>query len=217
MSRQFTIDNNCNYSVWIDTLPSMDLALFEIRPGEEQIINADDSWRGFFFTRTHCSTDSSSENFSCLTGDCNTGTEACNGRRPQTPFTAVKFLRLRGQNTLDYGVNLEHGFNVPIKVAPRGGPGDCVPADCGAKILEVCPENLQLKGPDGAVIGCKSECDAFGDPKVCCTGEYEGRDKCHPSDSAILFKKTCPKAHAWSTDDWIYPCEGASFDMTLCP
>lgn len=194
----------------------MDLILFEVPPDEILITNVDNNWYGSFFLRTHCDTDSAGK-FSCLTGNCDTGVESCDGASPHAPFTSLESFAITGNFSLSYGVDLQHGFNVPIMVYPEHGPATCRPAGCAEDINRLCPVHLQVKAPGGVVIGCKSDCDASGDPKACCDGEYGGRDKCQPSASASLFKRACPSAHTWKYDGWVSSCEGASFNIILCP
>ncbi|XP_073111238.1 thaumatin-like protein 1b [Elaeis guineensis] len=216
-SREFMVDNRCNYSVWLGTIPSMDLIIFEVPPKNVLLTNADDGWRGRIWLRTHCTTNSSG-GFSCLTGDCHSGVESCDGKLAEAPVTLLDFTNFSNNDTLYvYAVNLLHGFNVPVVVQPQGGPSPCQATGCPEDIKKVCPVELQVTDTNGFTIACESECDKYHDPKVCCIDEYGSQDKCHPSGQADMFKRACPLAHTWTYDGGIFSCAGADFNITLCP
>ncbi|KAJ7230283.1 thaumatin [Mycena pura] len=79
-------------------------------------------------------------------------------------------------------VSLVDGFNIPMSVVPTGG---CPEASCPADLNPNCPGPLQLQGPDG-IDGCKSACSANldgnpGDSPNCCTGSHKVPATCPPS------------------------------------
>ncbi len=118
-----------------------------------------------------------------------------------------------------YNLSLVDGFNIPLAVAPQNGAGPkCVTASCSANVNAACPAELQLKGSDGSVIGCKSACEQFKDPKYCCTGAYA--ENCPPTNYATFFKNQCPQAYSYPKDDAssVFACtSGANYAITFCP
>ncbi|KAI3768798.1 hypothetical protein L2E82_19632 [Cichorium intybus] len=57
---------------------------------------------------------SESDNWSCATGDCNTGEVECNGNLYTPPVTTVEFI---------YYGSLDNGYNFPILLETTGGSG----------------------------------------------------------------------------------------------
>ncbi|RVX12003.1 hypothetical protein CK203_009396 [Vitis vinifera] len=57
----------------------------------------------------------------------------------------------------------------------------CPVVDCIQDLSNVCPSTLVAKNKAGWAVGCFSPCDAFKDPKYCCTGSYTG-PQCLPNE-----------------------------------
>ncbi|KAJ8766956.1 hypothetical protein K2173_012431 [Erythroxylum novogranatense] len=133
----------------------------------------------------------SSGKFSCLTGDCGSGR-----------FT------LNGAGGLDFfDVSLVDGFNLPMLVIPRNGTRGCSSTGCLIDLNGGCPREL------------KSACEAFGDPKFCCSGAYSTPDTCGPSAYAQFFKHACPRAYSYAYDDITstYTCMNGNYVIIFCP
>lgn len=82
----------------------------------------------------------------------------------------------------------------------------------------MCPKELAVVGPSGTVA-CKSACEAFGDPKYCCSGEFDKPDTCSPSNYSKFFKSLCPQAYSYAYDDSTSTntCGGPSeYVVTFC-
>ncbi|CAL9164858.1 unnamed protein product [Musa hybrid cultivar] len=214
-ARRFIVDNQCSYSIWLGSIPSMDLGDFQVEPGTVMYNFADDGWRGRLWLRTHCTTDNHGI-FSCLTGDCGSVVQSCEGKPAKAPVTLLDFLNFSGNDTqYTYGVSLMHGFNVPAMVYPQNS--SCEPTGCPADINAICPSDLRVKDSAGNTIACNSACDAYRDPKLCCINEYGSRAKCQPSSQAKVFMRACPLAHTWTYDGRAFACWGSDFNITLCP
>ncbi|XP_065036730.1 thaumatin-like protein 1 [Musa acuminata AAA Group] len=193
----------------------MDLGDFQVEPGTVMYNFADDGWRGRLWLRTHCTTDNHGI-FSCLTGDCGSVVQSCEGKPAKAPVTLLDFLNFSGNDTqYTYGVSLMHGFNVPAMVYPQNS--SCEPTGCPADINAICPSDLRVKDSAGNTIACNSACDAYRDPKLCCINEYGSRAKCQPSSQAKVFMRACPLAHTWTYDGRAFACWGSDFNITLCP
>ncbi|KAH7662932.1 Thaumatin family protein [Dioscorea alata] len=221
----FTFSNNCNYTVWAGTLsgatsPSLSETGFKLTPASSTTVSAPPGWSGRFWGRTLCSTDSTGK-FSCTTADCATGTIPCNGAGSVPPATLAEITLSNNGGQDFYDISLVDGFNLPMSLSPAGGHGDCEPASCAWDVNTVCPSEMQVTSESsGAVIACKSACNAFGDAKYCCTGAYASPSSCKPTNYSKLFKDVCPDAYSFAFDDpsSTFTCIGAStYLVTFCP
>ncbi|EXB75914.1 hypothetical protein L484_022591 [Morus notabilis] len=158
-SATFTIKNNCAYTIWPGTLtgggkPQLPSTGFELGPGASQTLDVPDGWSGRFFARTGCS--ASSGKFSCDTADCGSGQMACSGAGAIPPATLVELTLAENGGQDFYDVSLVDGFNLPVALALQGGSSGCQSTSCPANVNAVCPPELAMKRPDGAIIACKS-------------------------------------------------------------
>ncbi|KAL4377492.1 hypothetical protein GQ457_02G022490 [Hibiscus cannabinus] len=177
----FTIVNKCDYVVWPGILSNAGVQAlpetgFTLQSGETTTISAPKSWGGRFWGRTHCSQDSTGK-FSCLTGDCGSGTVECLGNGAAPPATLANSL-----------------WTVP------GGTGqNFTNTGCVVDLNDSCPSDLKVMstgGSDG--LACKSACEAFDDPQYCCSGAYGTPDTCKPSSYSEVFKTACPRAYSYA-------------------
>ncbi|KAL5551758.1 hypothetical protein UlMin_001934 [Ulmus minor] len=79
---------------------------------------------------------------------------------------------------------------------------------------------LQVKTAEGEVIGCKSACGAFGEPKYCCTSEFNNPKTCSPTAYLRLFKEQCSEAYSCPYDDKnsTFTCFGGpNYLIMFCP
>ncbi|KAJ3679955.1 hypothetical protein LUZ60_016233 [Juncus effusus] len=222
----FEFSNNCKYPVWVGTLSGagtspLEQTGFHLPTGGSADLSAPHAWSGRFWGRTDCVTDSDTGKFSCATADCGSHTVECGGLGPAPPATLVEVTLGSGSDSsLDYyDVSLVDGFNVPISFEPVGGSGDCRPTTCSSDLNKDCPSDLRLTGPNDCVIGCKSACDAFDDPRFCCTGDYGSPSTCGPSNYSKVFKEACPSSYSYAYDDSssVFTCQGANYAVTFCP
>lgn len=224
-SASFTIVNKCSYTVWPGVLSNAGIAPlattgFTLQTGESQTLSIPASWSGRLWGRTHCSQDSSGK-FSCVTGDCGSGTLECSGGGAKPPATLAEFT-LNGADGLDfYDVSLVDGSNLPILLVPQGGQGgNCTTTGCLVDLNEGCPSELKVTAGDGGgSVACKSACDAFGDPKYCCSGEFGTPATCQPNSYSQYFKSSCPRSYSYAYDDGTstFTCASADYVITFCP
>ncbi|ONK59245.1 uncharacterized protein A4U43_C08F4470 [Asparagus officinalis] len=101
-----------------------------------------------------------------------------------------------------------------------GGNG-CGATGCLVDLNGICPGDLRVLGGDGGtVVACKSACEAFGSPELCCSGSFGSPTTCTPSSYSQLFKNACPRAYSYAYDDLTstFTCAGASgYAVTFCP
>ncbi|EOA23325.1 hypothetical protein CARUB_v10019327mg [Capsella rubella] len=227
MSRNFTIENKCDYTVWPGVLTSSTVQIsttgFALKKGESRVVNVPSSWAGRFWGRSLCST-SSAGNFSCATGDCGSGKIECFGAGAIPPTTLAEFT-LNGSNSQDfYDISVVDGYNLPLVVVPqRPGSGRaCRIAGCVVNLNKTCPSELRVMGSHDKVqpIACMNACEKFGLPEFCCSGEYGTPDKCQPSLYSKNFKNECPLAYSYAYDDTTstFKCSNSpNYIITFCP
>ncbi|KAM2435986.1 hypothetical protein PS1_025874 [Malus domestica] len=202
---KITFTNNCPNTVWPATLttnqkPQLSLTGFELASKISRSVNVPSSWSGRFWARTRCTTDSAGK-FSCETADCGSGQVACNGTGGAPPATLVEITIAENGGQDFYDVSLVDGFNLPMFVAPQGGTGECKASTCPANVNAACPAELQVKAADKSIIGCKSACVEFNEPKYCCTPPNDQPSTCPPTKYSNIFEQQCPQAYSYAYDD----------------
>ncbi|CAA7391384.1 unnamed protein product [Spirodela intermedia] len=228
-SASFTFANNCEYTVWPGLLssagsPPLSTTGFSLAKGESRTVSAPTGWSGRFWGRTLCSTDASGK-FSCLTGECGSGTVECSGRGAAPPATLAEFT-LDGSGAMDfYDVSLVDGYNLPMMVVPQrtstgGANSTCITTGCVVDLNGACPSELKVTENSGEGVACRSACEAFGTPEYCCSGAYGNPNTCKPTTFSQFFKNACPRAYSYAYDDSTstFTCPGGtSYLMTFCP
>ncbi|KAL9148537.1 hypothetical protein ABFS82_12G047600 [Erythranthe guttata] len=238
-SATFTFVNQCNHTVWPGLLsgagtPPLSTTGFALSSGDSVPVSVPASWSGRMWGRTLCSQDPTTGIFACATGDCGSGAVECSGGGAVPPATLAEFT-LNGAGGLDfYDVSLVDGYNLPLLVVPvvlggGGGGSNCSSTGCVVDLNGACPSELKVVvdaavgtsggGGGGGVVACKSACEAFGDPKYCCSGEYATPDTCKPSEYSEFFKSACPRAYSYAYDDGTstFTCASADYVLTFCP
>ncbi|KAK7376107.1 hypothetical protein VNO78_34959 [Psophocarpus tetragonolobus] len=221
-SATFIVVNKCSYPVWPGILsgagtPQLATTGFGLQPGESNAVAVPAGWSGRLWGRTLCSTDSAGK-FSCVTGDCGSAAVECSGGGAEPPATLAEFT-LKGAGELDfYDVSVVDGYNLPMLVEARGG--NCSATGCAADLNGGCPAELRVKrAASGEGVACKSACEAFGDPRYCCSGPYANPQTCKPSSYSQLFKSACPRAYSYAYDDATstFTCSSEDYRITFCP
>ncbi|XP_045468648.1 pathogenesis-related protein 5-like [Harmonia axyridis] len=207
---EFQIKNNEGGQVWIGIQGNpghqhLRNGGFSLGPRQQVSVYAPDNWAGRFWARTFCDPNTRH----CLTGDCGNRYE-CAGAGGNPPASLAE-ITLKGHEGLDfYDISLVDGFNLKVSMAPLGGQSDggrysCKRAGCDNPINNHCPGELQLKGPNNWVIGCKSACLAFNSDQYCCRGAHAFPWTCRASDwprnYPAMFKGWCPDAYSYAYDD----------------
>ncbi|EFH45050.1 hypothetical protein ARALYDRAFT_494154 [Arabidopsis lyrata subsp. lyrata] len=187
MSRNFTIENKCAYTVWpgfltMTTAVSLPTTGFSLKKGETRVINVPSSWSGRLWGRSLCST-SSTGNFSCATGDCGSGKIECSGGAAAPPTTLIDFT-LDGSKGQDfYDVSVVDGFRERPDMQQRWLRG---------QLNKTCPSELKVMGSSDKEhpIACMNACEKFRLPEFCCYGEYGTPEKCQPTLYSKNFSRT---------------------------
>ncbi|CAH8355305.1 unnamed protein product [Eruca vesicaria subsp. sativa] len=221
-SRNFTIENKCDYTVWPATfnspgsINSLSTTGFTLRKGEARVINAPLSWTGRFWGRTFCSTNSTGS-FSCATGDCGTGKVECSAASAGSSFPAT--LAEFSLDTIDYyDVSVVNGYNLPISIVPQEDK-TCNSTGCVVDMNVTCPFELRVTASNTSLIACMNACQKLKLPEYCCTDDYASPDKCKPSLYSQNFKSVCPRAYSYVYDDTssTFSCASNNYAITFCP
>ncbi|GAB2291957.1 hypothetical protein Dimus_026206 [Dionaea muscipula] len=228
-SATFRIGNNCRNTVWPGLLsgansPQLPTTGFTLSPGRYRTIKIPKSWSGRIWGRTFCTHNASTHRFACLTADCGSGTVECSGKGALPPATLAEFT-LNGAGGLDfYDVSLVDGFNLPMLVVARDGAGgDCSATGCLVDLNGACPLELRVESKHGngsfGAVACKSACEAFGDPRYCCSEGYNTPETCPPTVYSANFKHACPRAYSYAYDDKTstFTCASADYLIMFCP
>ncbi|KAG2667229.1 hypothetical protein I3760_15G103600 [Carya illinoinensis] len=222
-SVRITFKNNCPNTIWPGTITNGQTQLsttgFELGSTASTSISVQTPWRGRFWARTGCSTNTSGW-FSCTTADCGSGQVACNGNGAFPPASLVEINIAENGGRDFYDISLVDGFNLPALVSPEGGTGICHISSCPVDVNKVCPPELQQKAEDGSVIACKSACTAFNQPQYCCSGNFNTPKTCPPTNYSMIFENQCPQAYSYPYDDVdsTFTCSGApNYVITFCP
>ncbi|KAJ4836300.1 hypothetical protein Tsubulata_049989 [Turnera subulata] len=223
----FKFVNKCRYTIWPGLLsgatsPQLPTTGFVLKPGKSRAVTVPKSWSGRMWARTFCAQDSSGK-FSCLTADCGSGKVECGGSGAKPPATLAEFT-LNGAGGLDfYDVSLVDGYNLPMLVIPKKVTrGGCGATGCLIDLNSACPSELKLAArgsSGGGGVACRSACEAFGDPRFCCSEAYSTPDTCGPSVYSEFFKHACPRAYSYAYDDKTstYTCANADYVIIFCP
>ncbi|KAJ0077009.1 thaumatin-like protein 1b isoform X2 [Pistacia vera] len=224
-SASFKLINRCRRTIWPGFLsgansPPLSSTGFELRTGKSRTLTIPKSWSGRLWARTLCA-HHSNQTFSCVTGDCGSGKVECAGGGAAPPTTLAEFT-LNGAGGLDfYDVSLVDGYNLPMLILPKGGSGGgCSATGCLVDLNGACPADLRVaRGTHGPSVACKSACEAFGDPRYCCSEAYATPDTCGPSVYSLFFKHACPRAYSFAYDDKTstYTCASADYVIIFCP
>ncbi|KAG4973709.1 hypothetical protein JHK87_030530 [Glycine soja] len=224
-SASFKIVNKCRHTIWPGLLsgatsPPLPTTGFTLESGKSRIVKIPKSWSGRIWARTLCGQDSDGK-FSCATADCGSGKVQCvGGAKP--PATLAEFT-LNGADGLDfYDVSLVDGYNLPMLIVAKDGTrGGCSATGCLVDLNGGCPAELRVARSNGSrgSVACRSACEAFGDPRFCCSEAYSTPDMCGPSPYSLFFKHACPRAYSYAYDDKTstYTCANANYLIIFCP
>ncbi|CDY70029.1 BnaCnng66400D [Brassica napus] len=182
-STEFTLQNNCPYTVWPGILSGNILSDggFRLSPNASVQLTPPSRWSGRIWARTGCNFSSSGQG-KCATGDCG-GVLKCAAAGGVPPVTLAEFAI---GDTDFYDVSLVDGYNVKIGIKPQG---DCKYAGCSSDLNSICPNELRVMDPHNNVVACKSACEAFNTTEYCCTGAFDKPETCPPTDYSRIFKK----------------------------
>ncbi|KAI7880162.1 Osmotin, thaumatin-like protein [Lichtheimia hyalospora FSU 10163] len=196
-----TIKNHCDVDLDVYKLTNghgnTDTS-YKLSSGASKTVNVDSSWAGRFWA--------------CSPKD----PKKCNHYGSPVSLAEFKFSGFQGVDF--YDISFVDGFNLPVKIKPNyKEQGEFGKYDCGAatcSTLPSCPAGLEAEG--GA---CKSACAAFGTDEYCCTGSYNGPNKCTASKYARHFKSGCSDAYSYAYDDpdSTFGCSSNGYTVTFCP
>ncbi|CAN8274656.1 unnamed protein product [Cochlearia groenlandica] len=216
-----TIENKCNQTVWpviFSWQSKLSTTGFTLRSGESRVLQAPSSWYGLISGRTLCTNDSTGGNFSCLTGDCESGKIECPGEYSWSKVTYVLF-RIEEDGSNSYMISLEYGYNLPIMVAPSQSSKTCFSSGCMVNLNTTCPDNLKVF-EEGVPIACSSACRDSDTHENCCTRYFKSKQTCKPSLYSRNFESICPLSYSYPFGDnnSTFTCANSTnYVITFCP
>lgn len=197
-SKNITIENKCDYTVWPGFSNSFDdigTTGFALEKGESRVILASPLGSG---------------KFSCATGDCGSGEIECaeSGESPRN--TTLAQFQLNNETVDLYRVNVVYGYNLPVLVVPQriyygfDYGKVCSRVDCDVVNLnQACPYDLMVLDAEERPIACTNPCES---------------SDCMPSSYSESFKVPCPEATFDFSDDNYVACTGSTdYVITFCP
>ncbi|CAH8306396.1 unnamed protein product [Eruca vesicaria subsp. sativa] len=215
-----TIENKCNQTVWpviFSWKSQLATTGFTLRRGEARALQAPSSWYGLISGRTLCSNDSTG-NFTCATGDCGSNTIECPGSYGWSEVTYI-FFRIDYDGTNSHIISLEHGYNLPVMVAPSQSSPTCFSSGCMVDLNKTCPNDLKVF--EGAEpITCSSACKKSGTTEDCCTNYFKSKQNCKPTIYTQNFEQACPYAYSYPYNDNnnTFTCPNSTnYVITFCP
>ncbi|KAJ4446052.1 hypothetical protein ANN_12738 [Periplaneta americana] len=218
-ARQIHLQNNLGYTVWIGILAhqgkqTLDNGGFTLYAGGRRNVNMPDNWGGYFWARTGCNFDDSGHG-RCATGDCGGKLHCTAGHMPPASLAEFNFELIKGLDI--YCVSLINGFNVAIQIKPSNGRGyqrRCGTAGCVNNLNPSCPNNLQVR-KGNEIVACDNACYALNTDTDCCQGDLSPVEKCQSSDTTEHFKRNCPNACTYASDDTScnFICENTDYDI----
>lgn len=106
-----------------------------------------------------------------------------------------------------------------LVVPQKGTSGKCGATGCLVDLNGACPAELKVVARGTGSVACRSACEAFGDPRYCCSEAYATPDTCGPSLYSLFFKHACPRAYSYAYDDKTstFTCPNADYLIIFCP
>lgn len=212
--------NDCYETIWpgVHTMAGYTVTPtgFKLRSKDTYHLKVPDSWSGTIWARTGCRGHHNTS-FRCDVGDCGTNHTHCFRNKPDTPATLFKFNLAPEGGISAYAIDLSDGFNLPAAISPL--TSKCKDIQCFRDMRSECPDWLAMYDDlgEGLKIGCKSKCYTTGDPKDCCTGDYESPETCELNEYTQLVVNNCPTAVSNSFDESKFTCfGGVSYKITFC-
>ncbi|GJN17212.1 hypothetical protein PR202_gb04263 [Eleusine coracana subsp. coracana] len=185
-----TVVNNCAFPVWpgIQANSGHDVleggGFFLPSLSHKSFPAPTRPWSGRIWARTGCT--GSGAQLRCATGDCG-GRLQCGGLGGGAPATLAQVSLHHGGAQLD-----QASAAAPAPSSPAAPPTSPAPAR----------RSCQLRSPagGGAVVACRSGCEAFRTDELCCRNMYNSPRTCRASKYSEFFKRECPQAFTYAHD-----------------
>lgn len=232
-TRQFTIKNDCNETVWVagagNPIPIFNglTGGYQLLPGATVSTSVPVPWvGGRFWGRRECVFDSAGKG-SCATGDCG-GVLQC--PHAGAGNTSLAEFTLTGSSTGadNYDISLVDAFDFPLSVQLNDpNPAHAINAACQVDLRTSCPAGQQILDKAGNVVACNSLCGKYGTPNYCCAGPYASPQACNNVNwdtnyRGTVVKQSCPTAYGYAFDDassdfGVAPPPAQGYTITFCP
>ncbi|XP_072957377.1 protein P21-like [Typha angustifolia] len=200
----FTVTNQCSYTVWAAAVPGGGR---QLNSGESWVLNVKaGTTGGRIWARTGCSFNGNGTG-QCQTGDCG-GKLACT-TYGMPPNTLAEYALNQFDNQDFFDISLVDGFNVPMNFLPTSGGCSSKGVHCSPGVTSQCPSALKAPG------GCNNPCTVFKTDEYCCNS-----GSCGPTNYSKFFKNLCPEAYSYPEDDATstFTCPGGTnYQVVFCP
>jgi len=233
LGNEISIRNNCSFTIWPGILGvpaekgQPEDGGFELGAGQTKVIAVNGDWQGRIWARTRCN-----ESGHCETGGCGDKIK-CDGAEGVPPVTIAKLTFGGNKGYTDgYQINLNDGYNLPIKIAPTSGYSrkehgkyDCKPSGCNTDLNKICPDDLSVKSGK-SIVACMSACLKYDTDIYCCRNQYESFTNCNsstwPVNYPAVFKRACPDAFIYDYDRSFntFSCRSepaVNYEIVFCP
>ncbi|KAA1473398.1 Osmotin, thaumatin-like protein [Dentipellis sp. KUC8613] len=209
--RQFTVTNNCAYTVWpaiFGSPASTQATGWEAAPGNTVTFTMPTSWSGRIWGRRDCDfSGGNTQPNSCAVGGCAGGLECSpNGGTGVPPATLAEWT-LDASGTDWYDISNVDGADLQMAIS-IGGNTNCTQPSCTYDLVANCPSDIAVQS-GGANVGCGSPCNANSTSAATCP-QWD------------YYHNNCPQVYAYAYDDnyALFTCPSASatsYTLTFCP
>lgn len=189
-SKKLIFHNQCKQTVTAGMLGSSTQGVqnYNLQHGRSHTLTLPDGWSGRTWGRYHCYSAKQRANAT-----------QCGAPGRPNPASLAEFTFSAYAGMDFYDLSMVDGFNMAIKISPIGAKKSTSKYNCGSPIcatLPACPQVLTVKGSDGKLIGCQSDCSKYGGDEYCCGGKYGSAKTCRGGPYAPMIKGKCPTAYS---------------------
>jgi hypothetical protein len=187
-SKKLVFQNNCKQTVTAGLLGSSTQGVqnYNVHRGQSHTLTLPNNWSGRAWGR-----------YQCYSSKRRSNATQCGAPGTPNPASLAEFTFGAYAGLDFYDLSMVDGYNMPIKITPVGTKQGSNKYDRGSPTcssLPHCPSRLTVKGLDGKLLGCQSDCSKYGGDQYCCGGKY-GHGNCGGA-YAPMIKKKCPTAYS---------------------
>ncbi|KAI9284122.1 briggsae CBR-THN-1 protein [Umbelopsis sp. AD052] len=206
-SKKLAFHNKCKQTVTAGLLGN-GVQYYNLQHDESHTVVLSNTWAGRAWGR-----------YKCYNNKQRSNATQCGAPGTPNPASLAEFAFGAYAGLDFYDLSMVDGYNLPIKISPIGAKQGSNKYDCGSPTcsnLPQCPSTLTVKGSDGKLLGCQSDCSKYGGDKFCCGA---GVKNCG-GPYAPMIKKKCPTAYSYASDDptSTFTCKTShGYTITFCP
>ncbi|KAG2178610.1 hypothetical protein INT44_001763 [Umbelopsis vinacea] len=182
-SKKLAFHNKCKQTVTAGLLGN-GVQYYNLQHDQSHTVVLSNTWAGRAWGR-----------YKCYNNKQRSNATQCGAPGTPNPASLAEFAFGAYAGLDFYDLSMVDGYNLPIKISPIGAKQGSNKYDCGSPTcsnLPQCPSTLTVKGSDGKLLGCQSDCSKYGGDKFCCGA---GVKNCG-GPYAPMIKKKCPSAYS---------------------